>query len=169
MRRSVVSSAGKSCSELLSSCVSDTGYRSTPGGPVCPVFQGQSDSILGSATADGVAEIRERLGEPDLALLPIAPGAVLPFVEHLTGLRLNQHRLTASIHCSPRDAMDIHKEIGSRRSIGIHWGTFTTTIDARMTMSHLEESRKEMGVSDVWEKEGAFVVGEVGAWIGCWA
>jgi hypothetical protein len=65
--------------------------------------------------------------------------------------------------------MDIHKEIGSRRSIGIHWGTFTTTIDARMTMGHLEESRKEMGVSDVWEKEGAFVVGEVGEWIGCWA
>lgn len=38
-----------------------------------------------------------------------------------------------------------------------------------MTMGHLEESRKEMGVSDVWEKEGAFVVGEVGEWIGCWA
>ncbi|AHF93795.1 beta-lactamase [Opitutaceae bacterium TAV5] len=62
-------------------------------------------------------KIRERLGAPDLALLPI--GAYAP-------------RWFMSVHhCDPADAVRIHRELGARQSVAMHWGTFQLTDEGR--------------------------------------
>ncbi|KAM0804805.1 beta-lactamase superfamily domain-containing protein [Usnea florida] len=77
----------------------DTGYRYLPKEakesdmPSCPVFK----------------EIGEAFGPFDLSLIPI-------------GLFLPRH-LMSSVHCSPEDALCLHKDLRSRRSIGMHYGT----------------------------------------------
>lgn len=81
----------------------DTGYRHvnshhpTPeeeaSMPRCPAFK----------------EIGERCGPFDLALLSI--GLYSP------------RDLLSTVHCAPEDSVCIHKDIGSKRSIGMHWGT----------------------------------------------
>ena len=80
----------------------DTGYRSvdkvdpTPEEaaqyPHCPAFQ----------------EIGDTLGPFDLALLPI--GLFMP------------RNLMSSVHCSPEDSLCVHRDIKSKRSIGMHYG-----------------------------------------------
>ena len=57
--------------------------------------------------------IRERLGAPDLALLPI--GAYEP------------RWLMAPVHMNPAEAVQAHRDLGSRHSIGMHFGTFQLT------------------------------------------
>ena len=59
------------------------------------------------------AAIRQRLGAPDLALLPV--GAYEPrwFME--------------SVHINPEEAVQAHLVLGARRSIGMHFGTFQLT------------------------------------------
>ncbi len=55
-------------------------------------------------------EIRERLGAPDLAILPI--GAYKPgwIMKH--------------VHVTPDEAMQAFVDLGAREFFGIHWGTF---------------------------------------------
>ena len=60
-------------------------------------------------------EIRTRLGPPDLALIPIGAYAPRWFMK--------------AQHCDPAEAMQIHRELGARLSIGMHWGTFPLTDD----------------------------------------
>lgn len=62
------------------------------------------------------ADIRARLGAPDLALLPI--GAYEP------------RWLMAPIHMNPSEAVQAHLTLGARRSIGMHFGTFQLTDEA---------------------------------------
>lgn len=58
-------------------------------------------------------EIKTRLGNPDLALLPI--GAYKPrwFMKHQ--------------HMTPEEAVEAHKILAATRSIGMHFGTFQLT------------------------------------------
>jgi L-ascorbate metabolism protein UlaG (beta-lactamase superfamily) len=58
-------------------------------------------------------EIRERLGPPDLALIPI--GAYEP------------RWLMAPVHMNPAEAIQAHHDLGARQSIGMHFGTFQLT------------------------------------------
>ena len=62
-------------------------------------------------------EIGTRLGAPDLAMLPI--GAYEP------------RWFMSPQHCNPAEAVQIHREIGSRQSVAMHWGTFQMTDEAR--------------------------------------
>lgn len=55
-------------------------------------------------------EIGERYGPFDLAIIPI--GAYEP-----------RHLLSFS-HINPEEAVIIHKQIRSKKSMGVHWGTF---------------------------------------------
>ena len=77
----------------------DTGYRYVPKEatesdmPSCPVFK----------------EIGELFGPFDLSLLPI-------------GLYSPRH-LMSSVHCNPEDALYLHKDLKSKKSIGMHYGT----------------------------------------------
>ncbi|MGI3778280.1 MAG: MBL fold metallo-hydrolase [Janthinobacterium lividum] len=61
-------------------------------------------------------EIRARLGAPDLALLPI--GAYEP------------RWMMAPVHMNPEEAVDAHRALGARRSVGMHFGTFQLTDEA---------------------------------------
>lgn len=62
-------------------------------------------------------EIREKLGAPQLALIPI--GAYEP------------RWFMAPVHCNPEEAVQIHRDVGARLSIGMHWGTFQLTDEGR--------------------------------------
>jgi L-ascorbate metabolism protein UlaG (beta-lactamase superfamily) len=61
--------------------------------------------------------IRERLGAPDLAMLPI--GGYEP------------RWFMAPAHCNPAEAVQIHRDLGSRQSVGMHWGCFRLTDESR--------------------------------------
>lgn len=59
--------------------------------------------------------VRERLGAPDLALLPI--GAYEP------------RWFMRDIHMNPDEAVQAHVDLGAARSIGMHFGTFQLTLE----------------------------------------
>ena len=54
--------------------------------------------------------IGETFGPFDISLLPI--GAYLP------------RKLMENVHCDPAEAQQIHRDLRSKQSVGIHWGTF---------------------------------------------
>ncbi|SLM40426.1 N-acyl-phosphatidylethanolamine-hydrolysing phospholipase D [Lasallia pustulata] len=77
----------------------DTGYRYVPeeaseeSVPFCPAFR----------------ETGEEFGPFDLSLLPI-------------GLYAPRH-LLSPVHCTPEDAVCLHRDLRSKKSIGMHYGT----------------------------------------------
>lgn len=62
-------------------------------------------------------DIRHRLGPPDVALMPI--GAYEP------------RWFMAPMHMNPQEAVQLHQAVGAGVSIGMHWGTFQLTDEAR--------------------------------------
>jgi L-ascorbate metabolism protein UlaG (beta-lactamase superfamily) len=70
------------------------------------------DSGMGSHWQD----IRSRLGPPKVALLPI--GAYEP------------RWFMAAAHMNPAEAVQAHLDLGARRSVGMHFGTFQLTDEA---------------------------------------
>jgi L-ascorbate metabolism protein UlaG (beta-lactamase superfamily) len=80
-------------------------------------------------------EVAARCGAPDLAILPI--GAYEP------------RWFMAAQHCNPEEAVRIHRELGARRSFGVHWGTFQLTDEARdAPPAALVVARAAAGVSE---------------------
>jgi len=61
--------------------------------------------------------IKQKLGSPDLALLPI--GAYEP------------RWFMKEAHMNPSEAVQVHHDLGSKKSIGMHWGTFRLTDEGR--------------------------------------
>ncbi len=81
------------------------------------------------------AEIRRRLGAPDIALLPI--GAYEP------------RWFMGTPHMNPADAVQAHIDLGPSQSVAMHFGTFQLTdeaIDAPRVA--LEESKRERGIPE---------------------
>jgi L-ascorbate metabolism protein UlaG (beta-lactamase superfamily) len=72
-------------------------------------------------------EIGEKLGPFDLAAIPI--GAYEP------RWFMRKH------HVNPEESVQIHMDIGSRKSVGIHWGTFILTDEP------LDEPPKRLGAA----------------------
>lgn len=86
----------------------DTGYRrTTKSSVICPAFQ----------------EIGKRFNGFDLSFIPIWRGGSLGFISYM-GLRLSHHDIPSALHCSPTDAVEIHRDVKSRNTIGVHFGTF---------------------------------------------
>jgi N-acyl-phosphatidylethanolamine-hydrolysing phospholipase D len=122
----------------------DTGYRTVPqlglshaeeaALPHCPAF----------------AEIGERLGPFNLALLPI-------------GLCQPRHFMS-TVHCDPYDSICVHKDIKSQKSIGMHWGTVRGGIsgdweDVRDPPKWWREAAEQAGLK--WGEEiGLLDIGE---------
>jgi L-ascorbate metabolism protein UlaG (beta-lactamase superfamily) len=80
--------------------------------------------------------IRERHGPPDLALIPI--GAYAP------------RWFMAAQHCDPDEAVRIMLDLDAKRAIGIHWGTFQLTDEARdEPVTGLAESLARRGIDAV--------------------
>ncbi len=63
------------------------------------------------------AEIGRRCGAPDLAMLPI--GAYEP------------RWFMSAAHMNPAEAVRVHRDVGARRSVAMHWGTFPLTDEGR--------------------------------------
>jgi L-ascorbate metabolism protein UlaG (beta-lactamase superfamily) len=79
------------------------------------------------------ADIRRRLGAPDVALLPI--GAYEP------------RWFMSAVHVNPDEAVEAHLALGARRSVGMHFGTFQLTDEAIDAPPHeLEAARRAAGV-----------------------
>ncbi|RAP36808.1 hypothetical protein B1207_08400 [Legionella quinlivanii] len=80
-------------------------------------------------------EIRKKWGTPQLAFLPI--GAYEP------------RSLAKPYHLNPSDAVRAHLDLGSHRSIGIHWGTFQLGAeDFNQPVNDLALARKKYGLTE---------------------
>ncbi|KAF0693627.1 Aste57867_15412 [Aphanomyces stellatus] len=66
-----------------------------------------------TATGSIFEAIRHRYGDQSVSAIPI--GAYAP------------RRLFKDQHCNVEEAIQIHKDVGSRASVGIHWGTWVLT------------------------------------------
>ncbi|GJN89415.1 hypothetical protein Rhopal_002395-T1 [Rhodotorula paludigena] len=112
----------------------DTGYRSFRSSPfTCPVFPA----------------IGQEYGPFDLAFIPIWRGGTLGFVSAL-GLRLCHRNLPSAMHTSPTDAVRIHREVCSRNTVGIHFGTFQgSPLEALEALQELEDACSDMRVGDL--------------------
>jgi len=91
-------------------------------------------------------------------------GTVLgPFSASLVGIgAYNPRSLLRGVHADPSDALRIHRDLRSRASIGMHWGTFPMADEGPDTPAlELAVARREHGVSveeffvmrhgEVWE------------------
>ncbi|GAA5862758.1 hypothetical protein JCM8547_006534 [Rhodosporidiobolus lusitaniae] len=116
----------------------DTGYRSVPRGfdpalehtlPHCPAFK----------------EIGEKEGPFDLGLIPI--GAYSP------------RWFMSRIHCNPEDSVEVHRDVKSKKSLGMHMGTWVLTDEPmdeppkrlRAAAEKYGISEEEFGVSGLGE------------------
>lgn len=78
--------------------------------------------------------IGDLLGPFDLAAIPI--GAYKP------------REYTRNVHCDPVEAVQIHKDLRARQSVGIHWGTYPLTDeDAIEPPLELRRAREESGLT----------------------
>ena len=79
-------------------------------------------------------DIRRRLGSPDVALVPI--GAYEP------------RWFMAPMHVNPAEAVRLHRNVGARLSLAMHWGTFHLTDEAREApVDALDAARRANQVS----------------------
>lgn len=78
-------------------------------------------------------DIGKRYGPFDAALIPI--GAYEP------------RWFMKAAHVNPVEAVAIHKDIGSKWSVGIHWGTFPLTAESPLSpLKNLQEALADAGV-----------------------
>lgn len=77
-----------------------------------------------TAYSDVFEQIGRRFGHINLAAIPI--GAY------------NPRKTMRFVHVNPEEAVQIHEDIGSLKSVGIHWGTF------RLTYEHFLEPKNKI-------------------------
>jgi L-ascorbate metabolism protein UlaG (beta-lactamase superfamily) len=79
-------------------------------------------------------EIGRRTGAPDLALVPI--GAYEP------------RWFMRGAHANPAEAVRIHLDLGAKRSVAMHWGTFRLTDEGReQPPIDLAQARRDAGLA----------------------
>jgi len=130
-----------------------------------------------------VAEIGDKYGPFDLAMLPIWRGSSLSFVASM-GLRVSitmtrsllfvaltqvvfaqlvSTDVTDGLHASPAHALALHKDIRSRHSLGMHFATFAgSDVEAFEPITELVDAKKKERVGE-WDEEGGFGTIDVGA------
>lgn len=97
----------------------------------------------------GFKKIGERLGPIDLAAIPIgaySPASIMRFV-----------------HLDPKEAIQAGLDVGAKRIVGMHFGTFDLTDeppDEPPRWFHLEARRRRLGVKRAWTLN----VGETRSW-----
>jgi L-ascorbate metabolism protein UlaG (beta-lactamase superfamily) len=79
-------------------------------------------------------QIQDRLGPPDVALLPV--GAYAP------------RWFMSPVHMDPAEAVQAHADLGSRQSVGMHYGTFQLTDEAiDAPLIELDEALPAAGIA----------------------
>lgn len=79
--------------------------------------------------------IGDKLGPIDVSLIPI--GAYLP------------KWFMSPIHISPEEAVQVHKDVQSKQSIGIHFGTFPLADDGQhRPVEDLQKAKEEQNLAD---------------------
>ncbi|GAA5992285.1 hypothetical protein JCM11641_001162 [Rhodosporidiobolus odoratus] len=120
----------------------DTGYRRHRRAQetVCPAFD----------------ELGRKFGPFDLSFVPIWRGGTLGFVSAM-GLRLHHENISSALHGSPTDAVDIHLDVRSRNTIGMHFGTFigseSEALEAIIELHEACEVAKVRKLDDLEEDE----------------
>ncbi len=97
-----------------------------------------------TAYSDAFEQIGRRLGPFDVSAIPI--GAYYPrwFMGH--------------VHADPAEAVGIHRDLRSRRSLAIHWGTFKMTREFYLEpRDRLREEADRQGLA-----AGEFVAVDIG-------
>ncbi|MES1167261.1 MAG: MBL fold metallo-hydrolase [Pseudomonadota bacterium] len=78
--------------------------------------------------------IRQRLGTPDLAMIPI--GAYEP------------RWLMHGAHMNPAESVQVHRDLGARLSLAMHWGCWHLTDEGRLNPAHaLADALATAGIS----------------------
>ena len=97
-----------------------------------------------TAYCDVFAQIGEKLGPFDLAAIPIGNYRLVCVVGGLNVFLLLHPTLSCSPqsvmkwhHASPEEAVQIHIDLRSSRSLAIHWGTFKEIISCFPSLSPL--------------------------------
>ena len=95
---------------------------------------GRKVAFLGdTGYAPFFAELGERFGPFDLALIPI--GAYRP------------RTLMQGVHLNPEEAVRVHQDLKAKRSLAMHWGTFLLADDPLQEAPQLlEHARQKHGV-----------------------
>lgn len=109
-------------------------FRTLWGGYVLETPAGRLWFAGDSGYFDGFTEIGRRLGPFDLAFIPI--GAYEPrwFME--------------PVHCTPAEALQIHRDVRARRSLAMHFGCFPLADDGfDQPVRELEAARPASGLS----------------------
>lgn len=99
----------------------------------CPAAQVWFAGDTGYGDGAVFREIRARYGRPDVAIIPI--GAYEPrwFMAHQ--------------HVAPHESVRIFEDVGAQQAIGMHWGTFQLTNEARNDpRDHLHASLASAGI-----------------------
>ncbi|TQV94965.1 hypothetical protein V2A60_009957 [Cordyceps javanica] len=122
----------------------DTGYRGIPRGlPAGADDYGPEHAHL--PRCPQFAQIGALRGPFDLGLIPI--GAYFP------------RAAFSAMHANPFDSVEIFKDTGCRRAMGIHWGTWALTMEDVLEPPRL--LKRALGRSGIAE-EGVFDVCEIG-------
>ncbi|OBT72444.1 hypothetical protein VF21_08243 [Pseudogymnoascus sp. 05NY08] len=121
----------------------DTGYRTVPKLP--PTVDDYSAPYADLPRCPAFKDIGKLRGPFDLGLIPI--GAYDP------------RYLFSSMHADPADAVEIMKDTGCKRALGVHWGTWVLTEeDGGAPPRRLKEVLRGQGMPEV----GVFDVSDVG-------
>ncbi|KAA0163480.1 hypothetical protein FNF31_02874 [Cafeteria roenbergensis] len=121
----------------------DTGYSAVPK-DVEETEEERSDPTrpLGRPFCPAFKQAGAALGPFDFAALPI--GAYSP------------RWFMSSVHADPCDAVRMHKDLGARRSVGMHWGTFRLTDEPLLEpMERLKVAAERAGIADDFTAEPA--------------
>jgi N-acyl-phosphatidylethanolamine-hydrolysing phospholipase D len=115
----------------------DTGYRRTAKSTaLCPIFE----------------EIGQRFRGFDVSFVPIWRGGSLGFVSAM-GLRLSHKDIPSAFHASPADAIEIHRDVLSRNTVAVHFGTFVGSKDESLeAIMEFEEARENREVLRLGEQ-----------------
>lgn len=118
----------------------DTGLRRTSSSnDICPAFE----------------EIGKKLGPFDISFIPIWRGGTLSFISSF-GLELDNDRMSTAFHGTPADAMRIHRLVGSRNTVPVHFGTFigveNELFEATVAFNEAREKEEIVG----FEEDGSY-------------
>jgi L-ascorbate metabolism protein UlaG (beta-lactamase superfamily) len=85
-------------------------------------------------------DIGERFPKMDLSLIPIGAYAPRWFMKDM--------------HCNPEEAVQIHLDVRSQKSIGMHWGTFLNLTDEPLVEPPI---KLREAVKNAKLEEGSFI------------